>query len=297
MPDGYLVTLGDNTIDPGDSVAPTGPSPFGGETFLGRGSVNWTNGGNSGTSSGDFFLADNGSVYFVPDFPPSSGAQGGTASVQSYSGSQPPAPCFLSGTLIDTPDGPTPIERLQVGQRVIVRGGLPQPILWIGQREIGHASVQSLTDVLPLELKFKELGSNLIVPPQHAIYVDFDSGGMLVRAVQLLRLRRLGARQMRGLRSVCYYHLLLPRHHLIRANGIWSESLYPGARACAAFSKDQIDALRKCDISEYGPSAAPYAKLKDIRDVPRKDWAVSLVKTNTGYSSVTTIGRTQIKII
>ncbi len=281
MPDGFLVTLGDDTIDPGDSVAATGPSTFFGSTFLGTGFVRWTNGSTTSGRSGDFFLADDGSVYFVPNVNPSAGAQGGTATVVSYSGSQPPVPCFTSGTLIGTPAGPKPVERLVVGELVTVRGGPPQPILWLGHREIEKAPLHDLANGSPIELKLGGLGSNLMVSPQHAIYFDLDRGGRLVRAQQLLRLRKLGARRMRGLGRVRYHHILLPRHHLVQANGIWCESLYPGPRACAGWSPDQRVALRKCKISDYGPPVAPYAKLNEIRDITGNDLKSLLVATNT----------------
>jgi hypothetical protein len=282
VPDGFLVTLGDDTIDPGDAVAPTGPSTVVGAHFLGNGSVRWSNGGSSSSRSGDFFLADDGSVYFVPDFGPSAGAQGGAASVQSYSGSQPPVPCFVSGTVIDTPDGPKPVETLVVGQHVTVHGHAPQPILWHGDRDIKRPALQKLTAGLPIEIKFNDGACKLKVSPQHAIYLDFPNGGMLVRAQQLLRLRRLGARQMRGVPRLRYHHLLLPRHHLVRANGIWCESLYPGPRACASFSQDQRDALLAFNVYDYGPPAAPYARLKDLRGLTDGDFERLLTMTNSG---------------
>lgn len=277
MPDGFLVTLGDDTIDPGDLVAPTGPSTFAGNTVLGSGTVLWNNGGSSSFRSGQFILADDGNVYFVPNSLPSPGALGGTASVQSYNGAQPPVPCFVSGTLIDTPDGPKPVETLVVGQHVTVRGQASQPILWHGQRYLEQSS---LTAGLPIELKFNGGLRKLKVSPQHAIYLECEDGGMLVRAQQLLRQRRLGARQMRGVRRLSYHHLLLPRHHLVRANGIWCESLYPGPRACAGFSQDQRDALLQFNVGSYGPPVAPYAKLKDIRDLTCRDFDNFLAVTN-----------------
>lgn len=154
MPNGFLVTLGDTTIDPGDAVAPTGPSSFAGSTYLGNGSVQWVNGGSSWTTTGDFYFATDGSVYFTPFSTPHPSAQGGTATVQSYSGSQPSVPCFVSGTLIDTPDGPRPVETLVAGQHVTVHGHAPQPILWHGHRDMEQSALQSLPAGLPIELKF-----------------------------------------------------------------------------------------------------------------------------------------------
>lgn len=280
MPDGFLVTLGDTTIDPGDAVAPTGPSSFVGSTYLGDGHVRWVNGGSSWGVSGQFFSADDGSVYFVPAVSPNAGAQGGTATVLTYTGSQPPVPCFVSGTLIDTPNGPKPVETLSAGQHVTVWGKASQPILWHGQRDLARSALQGLPAGLPIELKFDGGQRKLKVSPQHAIYLEIKNDGLLVRARQLLRLQRLGARQMCGVRRLRYHHLLLPSHQLIRANGIWCESFYPGPRACAGFSQDQRDALIEFNIASYGPPVAPYAKLKDIRGLTGKDFSNFLATTN-----------------
>ncbi|MBE7190503.1 Hint domain-containing protein, partial [Jatrophihabitans endophyticus] len=44
--------------------------------------------------------------------------------------------CFLSGTLIATPDGERPVERLVPGDLVSVAGGVARPVRWIGTRTV-----------------------------------------------------------------------------------------------------------------------------------------------------------------
>ncbi|MGB7240634.1 MAG: Hint domain-containing protein [Sulfitobacter sp.] len=76
MPTGYLVTLGDGNLDPGDAIgggaisfAADGGYPAG----LGAGQWTWTGeaGGTPYTNElepGQYWLADDGNVYFVPDY-------------------------------------------------------------------------------------------------------------------------------------------------------------------------------------------------------------------------------------
>jgi hypothetical protein len=59
-------------------------------------------------------------------------------------------------------------------------------------------------------------------------------GDGLVRAIHLAG-RVPGIRVMRGARQVTYLHLLLERHQVIFAEGIATESLYPGPVARAGF--------------------------------------------------------------
>ena len=67
---------------------------------------------------------------------------------------------------------------------------------------------------------------DLVVSPQHGVAV----GGALIRARHLAEFGR-GAHVARGVKAVTYHHLLMPRHALLRAEGAWAESFYPGEEA------------------------------------------------------------------
>lgn len=74
MPSGYIVTLGDTSLDPGDAIG-GGLTSFTTTTDLGAGTWEWsgTYGGNTYTNEsepGEYFLAGDGNVYFVPDYGP-----------------------------------------------------------------------------------------------------------------------------------------------------------------------------------------------------------------------------------
>ena len=72
MPTGYLVTLGNNTLDAGDSISGT-KSAFTTVNTIGAGSWNWSGVWDANgvyysniTDTGTYYLASNGNVYFVP---------------------------------------------------------------------------------------------------------------------------------------------------------------------------------------------------------------------------------------
>ena len=146
-------------------------------------------------------------------------------------------PCFVAGTLIDTPDGPRPVEALAVGDRVITRDGGPQPVLWRAARQVTHAELAQTPALRPVEIRANALGNAraLRVSGQHGVLIFTPEGERLVRALHLAAAPHL-ARVMGGRRQVGYHHLLLPAHALLRANGVWCESLWPGPMTFAALS-------------------------------------------------------------
>ena len=84
----------------------------------------------------------------------------------------------------------------------------------------------------------------------------YGEANVLVRAVDLLGhdgiYRRTGG-------IVTYCHLLFDAHHLVKASGIWSESLYPGDMTLQTVNpaaRRDIETLVP-DLKEYGPKAAP----------------------------------------
>lgn len=273
MPDGFLVTLGDDTIDPGDTVANFGPSSFTSAHVLGLGQVNWTNGANSLTTSGNFHLTDTGDVFFVPGFGPFAAQLGGTAQVLEFSGTQPGLICFVGGTLIETVRGPVAVEDLRMGDLVETLGAGPLPILWIGRRTLTRATLAACPALQPIEIKVPQTGRVLRLSPQHAIYATPGGSPLLIRARQLARLDLPGVRQMRGVRHVDYHHILLPQHGIIGADGICCESLMPGPQALAGLTPESRTALRRIVGRGYGPPAAPYATLKALRALPQSDRA------------------------
>lgn len=269
METGYLVTLGNDTIDPGDEVSNGQTTEFTAGEVLGTGRVRWENttptSSGATTLQGTFIRGEDGNVYFVTANPPTSFATGGTATVQSFEAAPPP--CFTAGTMIATPAGRRPVQMLEVGDLVLTREGTAAPVLWTGSRTMARDELDKSPNARPIELKLGNGPTPLRLSPQHALWLTPGDATLLVRARQLLKLGVHGAREMKGLRQVAYHHLLLPRHCLIQANGLWCESFWPGPRARAGLPTGQLQALEHILIKGYGPQFGRYGTLGEFKNM------------------------------
>ena len=168
--------------------------------------------------------------------------------------------CFAHGTLISAASGEVRVQDLEVGDMVETRDGALQPIAWIG-----HTTVVARGDLAPIVISRGTLGNtrDLVVSPQHAILLDdwraellFGQEEVLVRAKDLLG--HDGVYRQTGT-VVCYYHILFDAHHLVRSEGVRSESLYPGDMTLQTVNeaaREEITMLFP-DLQSYGPKAAP----------------------------------------
>ncbi|WP_341861557.1 Hint domain-containing protein [Gymnodinialimonas sp. 57CJ19] len=182
--------------------------------------------------------------------------------------------CFVSGTLIDTPQGPTRIERLRPGDQVITADNGPQTLRWIGGQRLARPGPRA-----PVEIAAGALGNALpthalAVSPQHRILVQspivqrmFGIAEVLVPALRLLD--HPGVAQAPGDTPTRYWHMLFDRHEVVCANGIWAESLFLGPEAVktlgaaavaeilSIFAVDSLDDLAQLTKAPARPVPAP----------------------------------------
>lgn len=143
-------------------------------------------------------------------------------------------PCFGTGTRIDTPSGPRPVEMLRPGDVVLTRDFGVLPVLRADRREIAPAERLS-AEAAPIRIPAGCFGPGrparaLYLSPQHRVTVEgatltLDHGVerafVPARAIDGWR----GARQVPAGPGLCWHHILLPVHAEIRAEGLWCESL------------------------------------------------------------------------
>lgn len=159
------------------------------------------------------------------------------AATDTYIYSPAFVPCFAAGTCIDTPNGAIPVELLEVGDLVLTRDSGSLPILWSGATKLNFADGKN-ADHLPIEFKPGSLGPALptpalVVSPQHRmLMVDHTGKEVLAPATGLAE--RQFVRTKKGAKSVTYYHLLLPQHAIVTANGVPTESFYAGDQAMSS---------------------------------------------------------------
>jgi hypothetical protein len=130
--------------------------------------------------------------------------------------------CFAEGTHIDTADGAMPVETLRPGMRVLSAFGGYREIIWIGHRQVDCTRHPQPRTAWPIEIRAGTFGpgkpaADLRVSPEHAIYVNqvliparFLVNGTSIRQVSVA--------------EITYYHVELPRHDVLFAEGLPAES-------------------------------------------------------------------------
>ncbi|MFL4471944.1 Hint domain-containing protein [Tateyamaria armeniaca] len=209
---------------------------------------------NAGTQSDSLQTNDGGNTYF--------------AQSSSNEGSIPA--CYAEGTMIATPSGARPVERLRPGDRVWTADNGSQTIRWIWDSTVPLEDVENPS--YPVLIRASALGpglpvADLVVSPQHRILVG--GGGQLtgpfekavfVPAKSLTSLP--GIRYLRGRKSVRWLHFSCDHHEVIIANGCMSESLYLGPMILRQLPRRLRYELRAiyagCEVD--GPMNGPLAR-------------------------------------
>src|SRR4029079_1490178 len=141
-----------------------------------------------------------------------------------------PAPCYLRGTRIRTPEGERRIEELNIGDEVISLSGESKPIKWIGRRRFKKTTEFWPTDFEPIRISCFALDKRtphreLYISPSHAIYID----GVLIPAIYLVNGRSIPQCAPEGADSIEYLHIELFAHDVIYAEGARAETFFAAA--------------------------------------------------------------------
>ncbi|MBS8227806.1 Hint domain-containing protein [Vannielia litorea] len=274
-------------VDDGNGNLVPGPTPVIGANFSTPDAYGGTGAGDDyimfGLFGGPRFVIDingigNGNYTAVQGQDIGGGNMDGEFNLSDLAAANPDgAICFTSGTPIDTPRGPVPVEQLRVGDLVTTLDDGPRPIRWIG------CSIVEMTpenhDLAPVEIDAGAFGHNLpnrtiAVSPAHRLLVA-DSGAQLILgedevlapANALINGTTVRRRAAAG-GTVTYWHLMFDRHQIITSAGLASESFHPGAYALDTLSRATraevlrlFPALADCDPADgYGPTARPIAR-------------------------------------
>lgn len=181
---------------------------------------------------------------------------------------QPVIICFAAGSLIDTALGPRPVETILEGDLIVTQANGLQPVRWIGRRILDSLDLARHPQLLPVRIAAGALGDglpycDLALSPQHRVQISdwrselyFGAPDVLVAVKHLVD--GAGVRVVDDAPTVTYFHLLFDRHEIIRANGLWSESLHLGDMALEALP----DAARE-EIDQIFPDAPKHAQTRE----------------------------------
>lgn len=181
-------------------------------------------------------------------------------------------PCFAAGMRVATPRGPVAVEHLVVGDLVSTLDAGPQPLRWIGTRQVAAVGAFAPVVFAPGAIGNRR---ELVVSPQHRMLIKsrraemlFGANEVLVAAKDLVNhdtiYRREGG-------AVTYLHLMFDRHHILRSDGALSESFFPGRHSMAAMEAEtrrELYALfpeLRDDPASYPPAARLGLKSHEAR--------------------------------
>ncbi len=142
--------------------------------------------------------------------------------------------CYAAGTRILTANGEVPVEQLAPGDLVVTidRGTRTlQPVKWIGERRLDLAAHPHPELAAPVRIRKDAFSEgiptrDLLLSPEHCVFAD----GKLI-PVRLL-INSMTIVQECLPRRVHYYHVEMPRHSILLAEGLPAESyLDTGNRA------------------------------------------------------------------
>jgi phospholipase/lecithinase/hemolysin len=141
--------------------------------------------------------------------------------------------CFASGTHIATERGEVMVQHLRAGDSVRVVGNGTVRIVWLGHRAVDCRRHPRPCDVWPIRVRAAAFGDrqphcDLFLSPDHSVFIDdalipvkFLINGSSIAQVPL--------------NHVTYYHIELPVHSVLLAEGLPVESyLDTGNRAAFA---------------------------------------------------------------
>ena len=173
--------------------------------------------------------------------------------------------CFLSGTMIATPAGETPVESLAIGDLVLTADGRAAPVRWVGVQRVVTLFADPLRS-FPIRIAAGALGEglpvrDLLVSPDHALFLD----GVLVQAGALVNGATID-REVEMPERFTYFHVELDDHSLILAEGVPAETFVDNVTRRRFDNFADYEALYGDTGATIAEMAAP--RIKSARQLP-----------------------------
>ncbi len=180
--------------------------------------------------------------------------------------------CFTPGTLIATPWGPRDVASLVEGDKVQTRDNGSAEILWLGKRKVSGARLKAIPSLTPVRLRAGSLDNNvpdegLLVSPDHRVVLKgpraralYNTDEVLVTARDLIDDHSVV--RDHSVKSVEYIHMMLPRHEIVFANCVATESFHPSSAALSTMEISEQDRLfeRMPELRGNTDMFGPYAR-------------------------------------
>ncbi|MFT3690276.1 Hint domain-containing protein [Paenirhodobacter sp.] len=194
-------------------------------------------------------------------------------------------PAFGPGTLINTEDGPVPVERLRPGDRIQTRDHGFQPLLWAGH----HAPHPGAESDRPMRIATGTFGADMpscdtVLSAGTGVLLAGDDLRMWFAEQEMFaRLDQLGPTLPRAEAPVTLHTLLLDLPEAIIADGMWVSSVEANETYSALMPEHLREALLPRLASGH---TMPARRWMD-------DWEIETFRRNRAARPDHTTGRAQ----
>ncbi|MDE4131877.1 Hint domain-containing protein [Phaeobacter sp. QD34_3] len=162
-------------------------------------------------------------------------------------------PCFTPDVRLTTDRGTVPAGQIQVGDMLQTADNGLQPVIWVGKRTLSPEELARRSHLRPYRLRPHSLLAPkrpMLLSPQHRLLVnsstferDVAFGESFVSAKMLSGLDPNCRQLVSPHRGVTYVHLMTERHEVVFAEGIATETFWPGPEAIRGLSPDNMREL------------------------------------------------------
>lgn len=164
---------------------------------------------------------------------------------------------FGPSVMVETSEGPQPVEWLRAGDLLLTRDNGYQPVVWVGRSGMDDAGALPPVRIYAGSLGKRTPEHDLIVSPNHKLLLNspmvglhFGEDEVLAPASDIATEAELDFEVPYS--SYAYCHVLLPNHEVILSEGVWIESLFPDEETLQFLGPRAADAI----IAKLGPDHA-----------------------------------------
>lgn len=159
-------------------------------------------------------------------------------------------PCFTPDVMLATKRGTVPAGQIQVGDLLQTADNGFQPVIWVGMRSLSPAELTLHPHLKPYLVHPNSLLSPerpMLLSPQHRLLVNrrtFDHethfGEKFLSAKLLAEIDPKCSQRINSNQAITYVHLMTEHHEVIFAEGIATETFWPGPEAIRGLSAQDM---------------------------------------------------------
>ncbi|KAB6718097.1 MULTISPECIES: Hint domain-containing protein [Roseobacteraceae] len=162
---------------------------------------------------------------------------------------------FGPGVMIETSEGPQPVEWLRPGDLLLTRDHGYQPLLWVGRSALDEAHVTKPLRIFAGALGERAPERDLILSPDHHILLSAPQIELYFAEAEVFVPVSDIATEAEAAYAIphpeyAYCHLLMKEHEVLLAEGVWIESLFADERTLSMLPPETVMSL----LTKLGPN-------------------------------------------